>query len=187
MATRKRKDPAQHWIVRFLPIQTLYEAQNLVRRFQEGKAFRGYVVNRLWLVIPVGLLIFLIGIACAAAIVVFFAGAHPLLALPAIVLVPVILIGSLLVQAYVFLSWLESRAIARALGNRGKPVRGARAPWLSRKLGVDMGKLPPVPWVLAAVVVFAPMAMLASFALNIALVLIVLAILAPIIYAFFDR
>jgi len=50
-----------------------------------------------------------------------------------------------------------------------------------------MGKLPPVPWILATVVLFAPLAMLAYFALNVALVLIVLALLMPILYARFDR
>ncbi len=50
-----------------------------------------------------------------------------------------------------------------------------------------MGTLPPVPWVLAAVMVFAPLTMLASFAPGFASAVIVLAILAPIVYARFDK
>ncbi len=187
MATPNRKDPAQHWIVQFLPLETLKEAQNLAHRFQEAEGFRLYVLERKRLMIPAVLVIVLISIACAAGTVVFLAGAYSLLALPALLLAPVILIGSLFVQVYVFFYWLENRALARALGHRAKPAQGMLAAWLSRKLGVDMGTFPPVPWILATIVLFAPLAMLAYFALNVALVLIVLAILMPILYARFDR
>lgn len=187
MTTPNRKDPAQHWIVRFLPLETLSEAQKLVHRFQEGEGFRLYVLERKRLVILAVLFIVLVSIACAAGTVVFLAGAHSLLALPALLLAPVILVGSLFVQMYVFFYWLENRALARALGHRAKPARGMLAAWLSKKLGVDMGTFPPVPWILATVVLFAPLAMLAHFALNVALVLIVLTILMPILYARFDR
>jgi len=187
MPTPNRKDPAQHWIVRFLPLNTLKEAQNLVHRFQEGEGFQLYVLERKRLVIPAVLVIVLISIACAAGTVVFLAGAYSLLALPALLLAPVILIGSLFVQMYVFFYWLENRALARALGHRAKPAQGMLAAWLSRKLGVDMGTFPPVPWILATAVLFAPLAMLAYFALNVALVLIFVAILVPILFARFDR
>lgn len=186
MAALNRKQPAQHWIMRFLPLETLNEAQNLAHRFQEGEEFQLYVLERKRLVFPAVLVIVLISIACAAGTVVFLAGAHGLLTLLALVLAPVILIGSLLVQAYVFFSWLENRALARALRHRPKPAQATPVARLSRKLRIDMGPFPPVPWILAAVVLFAPLAMLAYFALNVALVLIVLAILLPILYARFD-
>jgi hypothetical protein len=187
MAVPNRKHPAQHWIVRFLPLETLNEAQNLAHRFQEGEEFQLYVLERKRLVFPAVLVIVLISIACAAGTVVFLAGAHGLLTLLALVLAPVILIGSLFVQAYVFFSWIENRALARALRHRPKPAQGTPAARLSRKLRIEMGPFPPVPWILAAVVLFAPLAMLAYFALNVALVLIGLAILLPILYARFDR
>lgn len=187
MATPNRKNPAQHWIVRFLPLETLKEAEKLAQRFRDVEGFRLYVLERKWLVIPAMLVIILISIACAAGTVVFLAGAHGLLTLLALVLAPVILIGSLFVQMYVFFFWLENRALARALGHRAKAAQGMLAAWLSRKLDVDMGTFPPVPWILATVVLFAPLAMLAYFAFNVAIVLIVLAILAPIVYARFDR
>jgi hypothetical protein len=187
MATPDREDPAQHWIVRFLPLETLVEAQKLAHRYREREGVRLYVLERKWLVIPAALVTVLISIACAAGTVVFLAGAYSLLVLPALLLAPVILVGSLFVQMYVFFYWLENRALARELGHRAKPAHGMLAAWLSNKLGVDMGKFPPVPWILATVVLFAPLAMLAYFALNVALVLIVLAILMPILYARFDR
>ncbi|HZP94135.1 MAG TPA: hypothetical protein VFB20_14825 [Burkholderiales bacterium] len=187
MAKPNPKGPAQHWIVRFLPVETLKEAQNLALRFQEGKAFRLYVLGRMRLVVPVVLLILVFGVACASAIVVFLAGLSSLLVLPAILLMPFVLVGSLFVLAYVFFAWLENRALAQTLKRGAKPPQGAVAAWLSRKFGVDMGTYPPVPWILAAIFLFVPLAMLATFALGIALILIVLAILAPIVYARFDR
>jgi uncharacterized RDD family membrane protein YckC len=50
-----------------------------------------------------------------------------------------------------------------------------------------MGAPPPVPWILAAVVLFAPLVMLAYVELTAVLVLIVIAVLMPILYARFDR
>ncbi|HEV8523572.1 MAG TPA: hypothetical protein VGQ71_03650, partial [Terriglobales bacterium] len=145
MATPNRKYPTQHWIVRFLPLETLKQAQDLAQRFQEVEGFRLYVLERKRLVIPAVLFIVLISIACAAGTVVFLAGSYSLLTLPALLLAPVILVGSLFVQMYVFFYWLENRALARALGHRAKPTQGKLAAWLLKKLGVDMGTFPPVP------------------------------------------
>ncbi len=187
MAALHREQHAQHWIVRCLPLTTLGDAQNLARRYQEGKALRLYVRERIRLVVPVILLMVLIGVACAVAPIVYLGDVHPLLALPALLLVPVVLIGGLFVQAYVFFSWLDGRALARALGHRRRQTPGPVAAWLSKRAGLDLGSSPPVPWILAAVVLFAPLAMLASFAWKFSLLLVVLAALTPFVYARFDR
>ena len=187
MATPHRKGSPQHWAMRFLPLDTLKQAENLALRFQEVEGFRLYVLERKRLVIPAVMFIVLTSIACAAGTFVFLAGAHGLLTLLGLVLAPVILIGSLFVQMYVFFFWLENRALALALGRRAKPAQGMLAAWLSRKLDADMGTAPPVPWILATVVLFAPLAMLAYFAFIVAMALIVIAIVAPILFARFDR
>ncbi len=187
MASRDREDQLQDLIGQYLPTETLSEARNLVHRFQEGEAFKLYVLRRLWLVIPVGLVIVLVSLACAAATVLFLAAGGSWLALPAFVLAPFILIGSLFVQSYVFFSWLESRALAQAFRRRSRPAQGTFARWLAKKTGADMGTLPRVPWILAAVVVLAPLAMLAFAAPKAALLLIPLALLTPVLYALFDR
>jgi len=122
MASQDREDPVQELIRQYLPTETLSEARNLLHRFQEGEAFKLYVLRRIWLVIPVGLVIVLVSLACAAATVLFFAAGGSWLALPAFVLAPFILIGSLFVQLYVFFSWLESRALAKAFRRRARPV-----------------------------------------------------------------
>lgn len=187
MPTPSQKHSTQHWIVYLLPVRTLNEAATLAGRFREGKAFRLYLVDRKRLVFPAGLLILLISALCAAAPVVFFADMHRYLALPAVLMAPFVLVGSLFVQAYVFFSWLENRALARALGGRARPPQSGFAAWFWSKTGVDLGAAPRVPWILAAIFVFSPLAMLASFAPDVAAILVVLAILAPFAYSYFDR
>jgi hypothetical protein len=161
------------------------EALNLVQRFQEGEGFRAYVLGRLRLVVPIGLLMILTSLACTAATVLYLGGTRPLLVLLAILLVPFVLAGSLFVQAYAFFSWLENRALAQALHRKPRP--GPVDAWLMRKLGVDMGSLPPVPWVLAAIFLALPLAMLVMVAPKLGVGLMVLQVLAPIVFARFDR
>ena len=186
MATQRLAGSRQHWSMRFLPLQTLKNAQNLAHRFRDVDGIRLYVNERMGLVIPASLVIVLISFACAVGVVVFLGDRHTLLALLGILLLPVALVGSLFVQAYVFFSWIEGRALARELGQRHRPAPGAAALWLSGKFGLDMGPFPPVPWVLSALFLFAPLALLAASWLSVALVVIGLGILMPVLYAKFD-
>jgi hypothetical protein len=156
--------------------KTFSGARELAARFQSSPGFQEYLQSRLVLLVPAVLVFLLISVACAAAMVVFLAERHPLLALPGLVLAPLVLLGSFFVQGYVFASWLEDRAIARALGRR----RAGR--W-----GVDMGKLPPVPWVLAAAFLLLPLVLLALLAIPAALVLFALGLATPVLYARLDR
>lgn len=156
--------------------KTFAGARELIARLQSSLGFQQYLRERIALLVPAGLVFLLISVACAAAIVIFLAERHPLLALPGLVFAPLILVGSLFVQAYVFASWLEDRAIAHALGRR-RPGR-----W-----GIDMGKLPPVPWLLAALFVFLPLVVLFAMATPAALVLVLLGAAAPVLYARLDR
>lgn len=184
--TTPRKSPAQHWIVRFLPLRTLKNAQDLAQRFREVEGFRLYVHERTGLVVAATLVIVLISIACAVGVVVFLADRHSLLALLGILLLPVALAGSFFVMAYVFFSWIEGRALARELGHRHRPPPGESALWLSKKFGLDMSPFPPVPWFLAALVLFVPLALLAAAWLSAALAVILIGILMPVLYAKFD-
>ena len=186
MATPRRKGPAQHWIVRFLPLRTLKNAQDLAQRFREVEGFRRYVQERTELVIAATLVIAFISMACAVGEVVFLADRHSLLALLGILLLPVVLAGSFFVMAYVFFAWIEGRALARELGHRHRPPPSAAAAWLSKKFGLDMGPFPPVPWLLAALVLFVPLALLAVAWLGAALAVILLGVVVPVLYAKFD-
>ncbi len=185
---RKQATPAQPAYVRYLPIETFNEARNLVGRLQGSDAFRHYVASRMQLVIPALVLFLVISLTCTAASVVFVAGARSsILALLALLFAPIVLIGSLLVQLYVFFAWLEGRALARALPHSPKPAHGPLSGWLVRKLNIDLGAAPPVPWGLAAIFVAAPLAVLTWVSAKFGLPLIALAILLPVLYARFDR
>lgn len=187
MATTSRKHLSQHWSQYVLPVRTLNEAQDLARRFQATEGFRSYVLERKLKIIPLGLAILLVSISGAVAPVVFFAEMHPLLALPAILLLPIVLIGSLLVLCYVTFSWLENRALEHALGHRIRPARGSLAEWLTNRTKRDFTTLPRVPLVLSVIFVGVPLAMLWSFAFEAVLALMLFAILAPVVFHQVDR
>jgi hypothetical protein len=186
MAISIREGSMQQWVIRLLPLQTLTHAQDLARRFREVEGIRLYVQERQALVVAATLVIVLMSLASAVGVVVFLADRHSLLALLGILLLPVVLVGSFFVLVYVFFSWIEGRALARELGNRHRPPPGAATLWLSKKIGLHMGPFPPVPWFLAALVLFVPLALLAAAWLNAALAVILLGILMPIVYAKFD-
>jgi hypothetical protein len=186
MATTLREGPAQHWIVRFLPLQTLKNAQDLARRFREVDGIRLYVQERQGPVVAATVVIVFMSIACAVGVVVFLADRHSLLALLGILLLPVALAGSFFVLTYVFFSWIEGRALARELGHRHRPRHAAPTAWLSKKFGLDLGPIPPVPWFLAVLFLLVPLAMLAAAWPGAAVTVILLCILLPFVYAKFD-
>ena len=93
--------------------------------------------------------------------------------------------GAFLVQAYVFVSWLEARALAHALHR--KPRAKGPVSALLLKYGIELGAMPPVPWALAAVFLVLPFVMLWLVSPNLALGLVVLHVAAPLVYARLDR
>jgi hypothetical protein len=183
MATAKRPESVQKVTQHLLGV--LQEGLNLAYRLRDSEGFRAYVQRRIGLVAPIAVLIVLTSLACTAATVLYLGGMRPLLVLLAILLVPFVLAGSLFVQAYVFFFWLENRALAQALHRKAQ--RGPVGAWLMRKLRVDMGSPPPVPWILTAIFLVLPLAMLVMVAPKIGLVLVLLLVLAPILFARFDR
>jgi hypothetical protein len=170
MATPNRPALAQ-----YLPLEkTLKDAWKLFNRFREAAGFREYMRRRAAFIVPAVALFALISIASGAAAVILLAERHPMLALPGMVLAPFILAGSFFVQAFVFFSWLESRALAQALGRRAKA-------------DFDFGQLPRVPWALALLFLGVPFAVLVAVSAKAALVLILLAVLIIVAIARFDR
>jgi hypothetical protein len=165
----------------------LDEALALAKRYREVDAFHDYVAERARLVIPVGILIALTAVACGLAPVMALVGTRPIAALAGLLLAPVMLLGSLFVLALVFFSWLEERSLARTLGHRTGPREHMAARWIRKKLKADLGRLPRVPWILAAVFVAAPFAMLASLVPVVTGILFVLLAAAPIAFARLDR
>jgi len=158
-----------------LPLEkTWNDARGLAARYQDGPGFRQYVASRMVLVAPATVLFLLISIACAASTVIFLADRHPMLALPGLLLAPFVLVGSLFVQAFVFFSWVEGRALARALGRR-------------KKAPLDFGEMPKVPWLFAAVFLLLPLLVLFAVSGTAVLVLILLVVAIAFAFARFDR
>ena len=120
---------------------------------------------------PAAVRIVIASLACALGLVLFVGGTRPVLVLFSLVLAPFVLAGSVLVQAYIFVSWLETRALTHALGHR-----------MTRRR-----KLPIVQSLLAALFVAAPLAMLCSVAPTIGFTIVALMVAAPFAYARLDR
>jgi hypothetical protein len=165
----------------------LKDAMNLANRFQQGELFRKYVVERVWLVVPAALLMLATSLALAFGIVMFVGGTRPLMVLLSLLLAPLVLVGSLFVQGYVFLSWLEGRALAKSLGRRAKKARGRVAALVQKHFDADLGTAPPVPWLLAGILVGLPLFFLLMAAPMLAIAVIVLHALAPVGFARLDR
>ena len=152
-------------------VGVLEDGVDLANRVQENRPFRNYLEERAWLVAPTAVLILIASLACALGTVLFVGGTRPMFVLLALVIAPFVLVGSLLVQAYVFFSWLETRALVQALGHR-----------LPRRR-----KLPIVQSLLATLFVVTPLAMLSSVTPKIGLTLVALLVAAPLAYARLDR
>lgn len=165
----------------------LEDALGLVRRYRELEPFQDYLGANLRLVAPACVLIALTAIACGLTPIMLLVGVQPAASLAGLLLAPLALLGSLFVLALVFFSWLEERALARSLGHRAGPAPGKVARWIRRKLRADLGKAPRVPWLLAALFVVLPLALLLGHAPGVALPLLVLLAAAPILYARLER
>jgi len=137
--------------------------------------------------VPAALLLVATAVACGLTPVALLVSTQPVTALAGLLLAPVVLAGSLFVLLLVFFSWLEERSLARTLGHRTGRAPGKLARWLKKKLRVELGKAPRVPWLLAAVFVVLPLALLVRLAPATAAVLVVLLALLPIGYARLDR
>jgi hypothetical protein len=138
-------------------------------------------------VVPAAFLMLGTSLALAFGIVMFVGGTRPLMVLLSLLIAPPVLVGSLFVQGYVFLSWLEGRALAKSLGRRARKAHGRVAALIQKHLDADLGTLPPVPWLLTAIFVALPLFLLLMAAPALAFAVIVLQALAPVAFARLDR
>ena len=179
-------DPIQSRFVKFFLTGPAGDAKRLLYRFREVDSLSFYVRRNKWLVTLAILVILLTSLASLLGIFSLLPDMHWFFVLPLLVLLPVFLAGSLFVQMFVFFSWIEGRSLARVVRRRRKP-RGPVAKWLLRKLGLDMSPFPPVPWILAVVFLFLPLGLLLHVWPLAALIVIMLGLTMPILYARFDR
>jgi hypothetical protein len=158
----------------------LVEAPGLLRRYRESDAFRRYVDDRAPLVIAVSVVFLMFSLATTAGVVVSVGGTRSFLVLLMLVLAPFLLAGTFLTLLFVFFLWLENRSLELTLARVKKPAR-------PRGLRAALGAVPPIPWLLVGALVVLPLALLASLSAGGAAVMVVLAIAAPVGYAFLDR
>jgi hypothetical protein len=98
-----------------------------------------------------------------------------------------VLLGSLFVQAYLFLAWLEARALAKSLARRGRKARARAVAWVERHLDADLGSPPPVPWLLAGIFLALPLVILMLASPKLAIAVVVLHLFTPLAFARLDR
>src|SRR6266568_4272718 len=176
--------PLQLRILRYTLLGPIDDARHILRRLQNNEAFQHYLRRRTLRALPLVVGILLTSLACSAAVVFLFFRAGILLVLAAtIVVAPVVLIASFSVQAYVLLSWLEGRSLAKLQEHHRPRHRGPIGQWLVRSYRIDMGPLPQVPWIPALVFFLVPAAMLAQVAAPLAAGLAAFQIVAAIFYA----
>jgi hypothetical protein len=174
----------QHRILRTALLDPIGDARALLRRLQSNEMFQSYLRERSLYALPLVAGVAIAGLALAGGAMEFIGRAGTLLALvTAIVFALSVLVGSILVQAYVLLSWLEGRSLAKLQEHRRTRDRGPAARWIARRFRIDMGPPPRVPWIPALVLFVLPAAMLVSVAPALAAGLAVLQLVAAIIYA----
>src|SRR4029077_12951635 len=174
----------QFRVLQYALLDPIDDARNILRRLQSNEAFQHYLRKRALRALPLALGIVLTSLAFSAAALFLFLRAGALLALVGMIVVaPIVLIASFSVQAYVLLSWLEGRSLAKLQEHRRPRHHGPIGQWLARSYRIDMGPLPQVPWIPALVFFLLPAAMLAQLAAPLAAGLAAFQIVAAIFYA----
>jgi len=149
----------------------LHEAPSLLLRYRHGDVFRQYVDCRRPLVAAALIIFLAVATATTAALVVFFGGTHSLVVLACLLLAPLLLAGSLLVQTFIFFSWLEQRALDQVSQRARRTLKE---------------QMPPIPWALAAAFLVAPFLVLALVALKVAAMLLLVLILTLLAFSRVD-
>jgi hypothetical protein len=165
--------------------RVLEDAVALAARFKHVDSLRRHALQRKPLLQGASAVLVLLGLACGAGVFVFFGGSGGWLALPAMMLAPVVALGALFVLFYIFFSWVEARALAQALGHRTGRA-SALERWLRRKARIDLLARPAVPWIPAVLLVALPFALLVAAAPAAGIALILVAIAGPLAYARLD-
>jgi hypothetical protein len=164
----------------------LTETQNLVQRFQRGGAFRVYLRERLLLVIPALLIFLLYSLATTAGTVIALGGTRSFLVFVGLVSAPLILLGSLYALVFVFLLWVENRAIAQATHHVPATVKAdLRA--TPGTLGAVVKPFPLVAKALGAAFLLVPLAFLWHLSPWTAILMVLLVLAVPASFAALDR
>ena len=173
--------------VSFCPaLDILTETQNLWQRFQHGGAFRAYLRHRMHLVIPSLIVFVAYSVVTTAGTVIALGGTRSFLVLVGLLSAPVVLVGSLYFQIFVFLLWVENRAIAHATRHVPHTVKRDVAATAST-LGAVFKQFPLWAQAVIGAFLLVPLAFVAYLSPAIALLMIVLLVAVPAGYAALDR
>ncbi len=182
---RELRAAADDMLDQLRPRRALRDAYDFALKFQNDEVFRDYVVSRIWAVLPVVLVFFLVSTICSIDVMfrtVRLVSDPPLwLRFFALLLGAVVWWCGVVGQLYVFLIWLEERAAHRDRSERGKRVR-VPAGFLAY---LKYSRALP-PWILVLVFVALPLAIMAHGAPLAALILVMLVALAPVLFKKFD-
>ena len=182
---RELRAAADDMLDQLRPRRALRDAYDFALKFQNDEVFRDYVVSRIWAVLPVVLVFFLVSTICSIDVMfrtVRLVSDPPLwLRFFALLLGAVVWLCGVVGQLYVFLIWLEERAAHRDRSERGKRVR-VPAGFLAY---LKYSRALP-PWILVLVFVALPLAIMAHGAPLAALILVMLVALAPVLFKKFD-
>ena len=168
------------------PRRALRDARDFALKFQHDDVFREYVLSRIWTVLPVLLVFVLVSTVCAIGIM-FNAARWISPPVPvwyrgfALLLGAAVWLGGVLAQLYLFLIWLEERAAQKSRSARGIQVTVPAGVLAYLKYS---RALPP--WILVALCVAVPMAILAYYSPLAALLVVSVAVLAPVLFKKLD-
>jgi len=182
---RELRAAATDMLDQLRPRRVLRDARDFALKFQHDEVFSDYLVSRIWAVLPVVLVFFLVSTICSIDIMFRTARLSydpPLwLRFFALLLGAAVWLCGVVGQLYVFLIWLEERAAQRDRSERGKRV-AVPAGFLAY---LKYSRALP-PWILVLVFVVFPLANMARGAPLAALILAALAALAPVLFKKFD-
>lgn len=167
------------------PRSMLRDARELALKIQRDEVFSGYFTTRIWAVLPVVLVFVLVSSVCSIDImlrVVRLASDPPLLLRGfALLLAAAMWLCGVVAQIYVFLIWLEGRAAQKDRSERGiqHEVPAGVLAYLKYSRALP-------PWIVIAICVVAPLAIMARNAPLAALLLLAVSMLAPFLFKKFD-
>jgi hypothetical protein len=168
------------------PRNVLRDARDFALKLQRDEVFRDYLAARIRRIVPVVFIFVLVSTVCAIGIMVYSVRMMPppvplWVRACALLLGAGVWLGGVVAQVYIFFIWLEERAAKqnrRAQGVRVAVPRGVLA-YLKYSRALP-------PWILVALCVVAPLAILAVNAPLTALLLACVAVLTPLLFKTLD-
>jgi hypothetical protein len=167
------------------PRNVLRDAQDLFLKFQRDEVFSGYFASRIWGVLAMVLVFFLVSSVCS--IDVMFRVSHLMSDPPlwlrgfALIFAAAVWLCGLIAQFYVFLIWVESRAVHKDRSERGIQLEVPAGVLAYLKYSRALA-----PWIVIAICIVVPMAIMARNAPMVVLLLVALAVVAPVLFKRFE-